>query len=362
VAPPWALVGSVTTPGGPAELASTYAGWGVPKKAAKKAKEGFLDSVVTHDHIIANLDRDAVVCYTDGSASPNPGPAGSGASVFFSNAHVTDLGSPVGCTSNNFAELYAIGICLAELSQVFMCSPASKAVVFSDSLYAIQAVTSKKTPTSHVELTNALRALFSRVLASTPTSLVWIRGHCGAGGNERVDRIAKGCAKVSTVATTLVSPTAFHCSRQVSEWPFYHESLGVLPLQMFLTRLPQFSEYPGIALLPATPSPYLPLGKEASVVPPDLVLLDGPIEGNSSMTRFRALGSASLASPTRTLGWSPLLVSRNALPRAPCAFPLCAHTMPLPYPIAHCLGGGKVSPGAIRRVGPGEWTCHLRSR
>ena len=69
-----------------------------------------------HDDILGNLLPNDLVCYTDGSASPNPGPAGAGASIFsISDNYVMDLGLFIGFSTNNLGELVAIGIVLRKL-------------------------------------------------------------------------------------------------------------------------------------------------------------------------------------------------------------------------------------------------------
>jgi hypothetical protein len=64
---------------------------------------------------VASTPGGTVFAFTDGSASPNPGPCGAGAALFYPrdpDVEVTDLCAPLGWGTNNLAELYAIGMCL----------------------------------------------------------------------------------------------------------------------------------------------------------------------------------------------------------------------------------------------------------
>jgi ribonuclease HI len=211
----------------------------VKKRGLQSSKEDV--SIFSHDDLLASSDRLSIVCYTDGSASPNPGPAGSGASIFLPMSNtVVDLGASLGHNSNNFAELYAIGTCLSTLVNTVdeLPSRPTRVLLFTDSLYASRAVTSTKPPATHKDTIAALRRLLAKALALFPVSLVWVRGHCGAGGNERVDRIAKRFAKCSIGNPPLLRPTSFPSVSTTSHWPFPLAAHSSTPLHVFLSNLP----------------------------------------------------------------------------------------------------------------------------
>ena len=111
-------------------------------------------------------------------------------------------------------------------------------------------MTSRKKPSDNAGLINALRPLLALAIDIVPTSLVWIRGHCGAGGNERVDRLAKGCAKLSVTGFTLAEPTMFLASCAITEWTTPLALHCSTPLQLFLSNLPTL---PGPDVLWASP-------------------------------------------------------------------------------------------------------------
>ena len=122
------------------------------------------------------------------------------------------MGAPLGRNSNNFAELYAIGTCLKELLQLPpSSSPIPHIFIFTDSLYASQSIISTKPPATNSAIILELRALYVSVTRLAPTSFHWIRGHCGAGGNERVDRIAKSYAKLSRTVRLVFALLLISC-------------------------------------------------------------------------------------------------------------------------------------------------------
>lgn len=220
-----------------AELASTYLRrFKLSKKSHKIVSD---DSVASHDAILSSAPPHALICYTDGSASPNPGPSGAGASIFNSGAAtVTDLGANLGFGSNNLGELVAIGVCLEELrvSLPLLATHPTHVFIFTDSLFASNAVVSAKAAVAHSATIRALRQLLSSVLKLVPVTFHWIRGHSGAGGNERVDRIAKKYATLSVGLPAMPAPTSFVGHRSSTPWPF---SVSGAPLHLFLDNLPK---------------------------------------------------------------------------------------------------------------------------
>lgn len=218
-----------------AELASTLF-LRVKKRSPRKVKTD--DSVLSHMDLLSSSKPNTIICYTDGSASPNPGPSGAGASIFSPNASLIDLGASLGHGSNNFAELYAIGMVFSELSQSLPHSsaPAPPVLLFTDSLYAIQVISSTKPPVAHTSTVLTLRASLAALLRLTPISLLWIRGHCEVGGNERVDRIAKRFANAPAPATP---PLPFLSQKSLLPWPFPTSSLYDTPLHLLLANLPK---------------------------------------------------------------------------------------------------------------------------
>ena len=58
------------------------------RKRKKKFDRNNLDpQTIEHDALTSNIMDNVVICYTDGSASLNPGPCGAAASIFVAACH-----------------------------------------------------------------------------------------------------------------------------------------------------------------------------------------------------------------------------------------------------------------------------------
>lgn len=167
-------------------------------RAPKKKRKSFdVDSAsLLHDEVLLSTGSDSFVCYTDGSASPNPGPCGAGASVFIRDPDtVCDIGASLGLGTNNFAELFALGAVLTHLLVLRARYPhVSRAVIFCDSKLALSAATSRNRIMTNIPVTTALRKAYLTLLQVLPVELHWVHGHANIGGNERVDVLSKSFA------------------------------------------------------------------------------------------------------------------------------------------------------------------------
>jgi ribonuclease HI len=166
------------------------------KSFRKKRKDTKISSVSCsiniHDDLVLSYGKDVVFCYTDGSATPNPGPCGAAASLFFCNPDVLiDVGLSLGLGTNNIGELAALFVCFSELLKAHTTRLFSKAVIFCDSKYAIGLASSTKKPSSNFELVNLLRSVYRLASAAFHVSLHWVKGHSAVGGNHRVDCLSK---------------------------------------------------------------------------------------------------------------------------------------------------------------------------
>ena len=160
------------------------------KKRSSKPKTIIRNAI--HDSIASSYNPDIILCYTDGSASPNPGPCGAAASIFINDPDVViDVGVPLGHNTNNVAEIVALVICLSELIHIFSYHFFSKVAIFSDSKYAIGIANGRSKVTTNVALATLLRSTIATARDLFTVELYWVKGHSDFGGNIRVDTLSK---------------------------------------------------------------------------------------------------------------------------------------------------------------------------
>ena len=129
------------------------------------------------------LPDDAVVIYTDGACTGNPGPAGIGV-VIMDGDERRELSEYLGSGTNNIAELTAIERALEEV----LDRSDRPVVVHSDSSYSIGLLTKNWKAKANKELVARLRTLTARF---GQLSFVKVKGHAGIPENERCDELAR---------------------------------------------------------------------------------------------------------------------------------------------------------------------------
>jgi ribonuclease HI len=229
----------------------------IKRPVSKRKKKFDITTVsVDHDDLVRQASADTVICYSDGSASPNPGPCGAGVTLFLRDPDlIFDHGASLGLGSNNYAELYALGVIFVQILDFRTRYPRiDSAIVFSDSKLALNAAVTRKAPLTNGPIIRALRRAHDAVLAGgIKLTLQWIRGHASIGGNERVDKISKAYAGVPHNSTPTPFRDNFSSHLTCSSWsPGF--PLTALPSSVFLRNLP----HPTSA--PSTPSAPTVLG------------------------------------------------------------------------------------------------------
>lgn len=171
---------------GPQWIASHISSIGCSLSKPKRSKSNYKTS---HNKNLSALPEDSIICYTDGSASPNPGPCGAG--VFICDPlrlQAYDCGAALGQGTNNIGELYALGLCLRRL--LSFAGP-RRIAIYTDSELACSLVCSSKRPRKNADLTVAVRRVYKRALAKHSIEILWVKGHSDVPGNSRVDKTAK---------------------------------------------------------------------------------------------------------------------------------------------------------------------------
>ena len=206
-------------------------------KKKRKVIDSESESKVHNERVMA-MESNTAICYSDGSASPNPGPCGAGVSIFLRDPDlVFDHGASVGRGTNIVAELYGLGIIFSQLILLSRTHPrVKKAIVFCDSKIALRAATSRNLPRTNGDITKAVRAKFLAVSKFVSIDLQWIRGHVNYGGNERVDRISKLFARTSLNNVSREFSGIFFCQSSCLEWVASYPLTG-LPISVFITNL-----------------------------------------------------------------------------------------------------------------------------
>lgn len=129
----------------------------------------------------AALPKDAIIVYTDGACTGNPGPAGLGV-VILDGKERRELSEYLGEGTNNIAELMAIVRALEE-------TPRDRTVVIhADSSYALGLLGKGWKAKANQEIVERMRTLAKDF---KDLRLVKVAGHAGVSENERADQLAR---------------------------------------------------------------------------------------------------------------------------------------------------------------------------
>lgn len=147
--------------------------------SAKPGKKA--EAVACRDKPGADVPENAIVAYTDGACSGNPGPAGIGV-VLRQGGHEKEISEYIGEGTNNIAELTAILKALETIRNKDL-----PVRLFTDSSYALGLICKGWKPRKNQELVARILRLAGRF---RDLEIIKIKGHAGAEGNERADALA----------------------------------------------------------------------------------------------------------------------------------------------------------------------------
>jgi ribonuclease HI len=134
---------------------------------------------------VAAAAPDPIIVYTDGAASPNPGPCGIGV-VILDRGERREISEYLGEGTNNIAELTAV---LRGLEAIAPAERARQVLLHTDSEYSIGVLSLGWKPKKNVELIAELRELMTQF---PRLRLVKVPAHSGVPENERCDQLAYG--------------------------------------------------------------------------------------------------------------------------------------------------------------------------
>ena len=143
--------------------------------------------------LLADILPNSLVAFTDGSASPNPGPCGAGA-LLYHNVEPgwdTERFAALGQGTNNLGELWAVGLALqaahARISSLPE-HPYKQLYVFTDSQFTRGILTLGWKSSQHAKLSKVLKQYIRDF--PVPVLIEWVPAHVGIWQNERADKLA----------------------------------------------------------------------------------------------------------------------------------------------------------------------------
>ena len=139
--------------------------------------------------IVNSLPAQAIQLWTDGSANPNPGPAGAGVYIVFPDGSSEEAASALGEGTNNLGELWAIGSGIERVAKWLVPRAIKGPVhVFTDSSYALGTLSKGWACKNYGFIATAIRNL----IRANNLSIHFhhVAAHVGIPGNERADGLA----------------------------------------------------------------------------------------------------------------------------------------------------------------------------
>ena len=177
----------------------------VSDKKKKYKNQSKLDNYVLEMknlvRLIQSIPSYEAVCYTDGSALGNPGPAGAGAILSFPStdgARLVEGSVPLGIATNNIGELWGIAMAVQMVEREeasHNCKPVAMHII-TDSMYGIGIIQGSAIR-ANVQLANRVKELVLSRRTRAEVHLHWVKGHLDVDGNEQADMLAKLAAKKS---------------------------------------------------------------------------------------------------------------------------------------------------------------------
>ena len=145
--------------------------------------------------VIDSVPSRTLIAFTDGSASPNPGPSGAGAYVYSStegDAWNDEAIAALGHGTNNQGELWAIGMAAQIILRRVQAAPGDYdgGRVFTDSTFAKCCLEGVWKTSKYPELVAAVAAIIDEIKTFIDFKIIWVPAHVGIDANEHADFLA----------------------------------------------------------------------------------------------------------------------------------------------------------------------------
>jgi ribonuclease HI len=174
-----------------------------PSGGSKAPSQKRKDTAQEMQTLINEAEDDDVLCFMDGSHRPEINCTGGGISVWRAGVPILRLSFALGDSTNNEAELFAIGACLELLKRLVDDGTIASTTCFSlftDSEYSYDLIMGNTTAHTNIHLVhNIIHKVFELYSVAADFTFYWLPGHLAIDGNDDADALAKqGAADAAT--------------------------------------------------------------------------------------------------------------------------------------------------------------------
>ena len=168
--------------------------------AGRRSEAQQLEAQAYGQKLLAAVPPSSLIAFTDGSASPNPGPCGGGAFLSDTSKEWCDEAvAALGQGTNNIGELWAIGMALELAEERLNRFSYTYLYIFTDSQYSIGVLTLGWKVKGDDRLVKAIKSKIDSLATRIVIIIDWIPAHVGIADNEHADHLAGAGSKRSAL-------------------------------------------------------------------------------------------------------------------------------------------------------------------